>query len=501
MKRISNFLPFILLLLSICIAFLLKELPYIVNNYPYLIGFDSGRYIYNLIHRTSTSINSIDIWTEPGLNTMLVSLNSVVQLPPAVIYKVIMPLVSSITFPIIVFLYTKKITKSNIAGAYSSLFIATSTIFLNSTFDSFYRQMYSTIIFMVFLYFLQLIFIENAFKFKHIILLAILGAGIIVSHRGITILYVGSLFILFVKLFIERKFRLLKYIVILGSISIMISSIYWLVILKDNLIVLKEAIINSTKKNSGGERIIKTLKRSDNQIQGYISSISTSFLPILGVILLTIKQKFNLLTLFTIFLIVYIYFKATFSNRFLFNLELFMVVAVGVVFHYMLKNFNRKILMILFSAIILLNLMDSINITYERKPYVIEETESTAWVKKNISLTNSIIFAPDALSTIFAQLGYTTAVNDFPIEIGSGKKDSATLAELFLTNGYKDVRLLKDVHNYKFIYIVFGDWNITNPLPRAKHTIDISMWDKSKYFERLYTGDPLIRRVYLYKNI
>lgn len=496
----KKILIYLLLIISIFISIFLKTFPYFYYKYEFLIGFDSGRYTYELINKTSSSLENLNIWVEPGFNTNSVMINTYYPNDPSIYFKYILPIFISVSLITIIFLYTKKITKSNIAGIASALYLSTSLIFLNATFDSFNRQIFGTIILLILLYFIDRTIEIRNMSTREIILFALLGAGIIITHRAITLLFLIVLGLVFLNFLVKKNFVAIKKLIIIFFISLFLSSIYWVPITSQNITVLKEAFHSTANSKRSGERIIKETKREDNQIVGYITLIPTSVLVIVGLLYLFRNKNKEIITHFSLFLIAYVYLKITFSNRFLFNLDLVFAIIIGVGFYYLKSFYNKSLLVLLFTLMLLLNWTTSFNNSLNRKPYADFKTTSFKWAESSLP-EDALIFAPDALSTLFAQKNIKTSLNIYEVRIGSGDKDGAEITEDFLIFGHSDLSIVKKhFNNHKKIYVAFGQWHLTHPLPRAREMISLESWDNSPYFEKVYTGDALIYRIYKLKN-
>lgn len=316
--------------LTICIliAIGLKLLPYMVFHYDFLIGFDSGKYVYDLIHQTSTSPHFINLWVEPGLNTTLTSIQTLTNINSIDMYKYLLPVFISLMLILFIFLYTKRLTSSSTSGLVSAFYFATSSVFLNATFGSYYRQLFATVILLCFLYFLDK-FKDKLFSFKHIIFLGLLGASIIISHRAVSILLILLITITFFYFLLTKNIHNLKSLILIFTISLLFSSVYWSFIIAPNLIILNDTIMQSLSGKNGGGTTIKTNNKTDNQIFIYIRLMPMAFMAFIG-LLSSIKNKKNLLLFFILSLSLYIFAKANFSSRFLINLEILLAIFIGI---------------------------------------------------------------------------------------------------------------------------------------------------------------------------
>lgn len=492
----NKYVIYIILLLFISINIFLRVYPYVVYKYDFLIGFDSGKYVDDFRNSDSTSLDKIDLWVEPGLNTNLTVLNALVNLNPQLYFKYLLPSLFAIYSVLLVFLFSRRHNKSSIAYITSLIFFTTSPILLNSTFDSFYRQILATMIYLTFLYFIEPSIKNSQINLRTIIVSAILGAGIIMTHRAIALLFVITLFFIFWSIFRKNKKESIKIAVLL-LIALSLSSIYWLTIIKDNILILRDTLLFSFEGNSGGERVIKSLTRDDNQILGYIINYAfPASLIILSLIVSFVRRKFPLLFILSSFLILYIYFKATFANRFLFNLELFFAILIGSLFVGLNETIGKKMISILITVYFVTSFIYSIAIINARQPYIPKKTSSLEWLEKNIDADTSLIIAPAPLATIFTSIGYKTSIYEFPLKIGQ-KDDRIPKTELFLLNGDSDITLIKSLPTkYKNVYVVIGEWYLHNPLSRIDKSISLTKWEESKYFSEIYEGDGYIYRIF-----
>jgi hypothetical protein len=496
----SNIISTLIVFLFIVTNIFLRIFPYLFYEYDFLIGFDSGKYQSELVDKISVSPETVDLWVEPGLNTNLYALILLTNISASDIYRYVLPILFSITFVIMIFLISKRYSNTNIGYISSLVFFTTSPILLNSTFDSFYRQILASLLFMAFLYIVEPIYQSLKIQRSTILLLSIMGAGIIFTHRAISLLYVLSLGVLFIRFFIYQRSGCFK-IILIGFGSILLSLPYLLQILQENILVVRDTIQMSVQGTAGGERVIKTLSREDNQIVGYIKNydLSAVFI-ILSVILSLYKRQIYFVTLIMLLLIVYILGKATFSNRYIFNLELIFVISIGFIFTYLGQVLQRKLVLLFLIVYFLITCMTTIQISNTRKPYVPYRTESISWVENNINPNNSIIVAPAPLATIFTSMGYSTSIYEIPLKVGQ-KDQRIPQTEEILLYGHQDLRHLHNLTNTTDnVYIIFGEWYLYNPLSRIEQNISLSDWEQSSYFEKIYEGDGYIYRIYKLKT-
>jgi hypothetical protein len=489
------------IIISILIGVYLRISPYLINKYDFLIGFDSGKYVHDFIYGTSTSISSLDFWVEPGFNTVANSLNSLIHLQPFILFMYILPSFLVINFCLISFLLVRKLTDNSGYSVFAAFIAATSPVLLNGIFDSYYRQLFATIIFMAFLYFI-INYVEGSLTPKYpALLFGLLGGGIIVTHRAITLLY-GILLIVCIAYAWKKNMLVdFKQLILSGIGALIFSAPYWIIIGASNLHVLTDAIHHSGSAKSGGNTTLKNVTRSDNQILAYFKNVFISIFAFLG-ILISIKRRGRLYVSFVILIVVYIGLKLTFANRFLLNLDLllipFIILAIAKISH----SYSKSLAYCLIVALLTLQVITAVKISQARRPYILENDSSTIWFEKNIARGDTLIVAPDSLSTILASLGYDTAIYALPTNTKNDPDAKTIATEDFLINGYKHGATELDIGNKKYshIYVVVNSWYMNSPQPHLGGVFPDSDWQTSHYAKIIYSSNKSISRVYELKR-
>ena len=496
-----NIISIAILIAISFIGIYLRLLPYVHYKYDFLIGFDTGKYINELQNGISTNPKSIDLWVEPGLNTLLSGVRSIAGGSPKIYYEYIIPIFVSTLFIFIIYKYSLNITKSKISSFLSAVYISTSIIFLQATFGAFYRQIFASVIFLIYLYFVTKILKDNRGKvFSSLVYCTgILGAGIIFYHRAITFLFALSLVTILVstKLFTNNYKIVLKKIIAILLISIFLSAPYWMLIVPQNLQIIMDTIISSIHKSAVGASVVNNLNREENQIILYFQTIPLIVIAIIGLIKCLIsKSKSSPLILVTLVLIPYIFIRGVFSNRYILDIDIIFSIFIGRCFSHIEKYISKYILLLISTCFILINIFAAVNISLTEKPYILYLTASIEWVENNINKKDAIIVAPDALSTIFTSLGYKTAIYEFPLKTGHSD-DRILKTENLLLYGQNSSSVWKNLFpNFKKTYVIFGQYDIIHPLGRLGKPIDINSWDVSQNVDVLYKGDYFITRIY-----
>ncbi len=498
-NKIKNDYEYIILLVIYVYSIILRLYPYIINKYYFLVGFDSGRYVYELNNAISVNISSLDLWSEPGLNSTLFSIKVLSGIDGIVIYKYLVPAFCILWIIILVYKYILLITYNKNYALVGAILISNSIILSSAFFNNFYRQIFATCLYLTILYFFEKF---NNFKFnlKDISLLSILFSGVYIFHRGISLLLFLTILFIYIINYKKIDKKSLKNILLVFFLSFLLSSVYLVPIMKENIKVLIDTIIFSLRGNSGGATTIRTLSRTDNQITGYFFSIFSSIISFMGLVYLIKKNKGYVLNIGTVLLILYIYFKAVFSNRFVFNLDIFLIIYIGIGLYFLKDRIGNRTATVISLILIVVSINTGIRSVNNERPYIPFKLDSTEWVIDNIEKNDSLIIAPDALSTIFTQMGYKTLI--YELELKLGQKDTRIEdTEKFLVTGYFEAKtMMPIITRYKNVYVIFGEWNLSNPMQRTGLKINLLNWEGSDDFQKLYDGDPYIFRVYKLKN-
>lgn len=493
----SKFFSYIAIVPICGLACFFRLWPYLRYHYTYLIGFDSGKYVSDLAKNVSTSPHSLDFWVEPGLNTSINSVRALVGGTPIIYFKYIIPIIVSVMFVLCAYSLTLRVAKSQRAALFAAVYASLSPILLNATFDSYYRQIFATIMLMMILWLLCYIDQKKKYTFEQLACLALLGSGIILTHRAITLLL--GLVLGFEALRSLRNKSVIKFrhILQISAISALLATAYLVPILWGNILVLRDSIIASIRGNSGGNTTIRGTSRSSNQLVEFTRYLVMSFLPILGSIYLALKQFWRPLTLLMISLAAYIFFKANFANRFLLNLDLLLSTAAAIGVMALSRYLKKSVLLPLLFFAVVFQAYTTFTIANTRMPYIPHDTAGTEWILKNVPTSSSMIVAPDATSTILTSRGYRTAIYSFKLELGEPDQ-RIDRSNNILIHGYNNPSLLtRSFPNAKNFYVVINTWNLSNPLSSVvNQTIPLTLWKKSPYYHEVYSGDDYIYAVF-----
>ncbi len=504
---------------SICVCilviFLFALYPYIFHNYRFLIGFDAGAYQFEAnryLNSSSKLIDTILIWDEPGLFVITSYLSNVLGVSIRDTFIVLI-LLSLLLLSFFTFIFMRYLSESNVVALLSSFLVLTSSVQLGGLYKFFLKQIFAFLLFIIFILFLNKSFKEKN-RLSLFILLTILSSFILFTHRAISLLWI--LVILFhLALFIFKK-NASKVKFILGFSILAVFLIFPYVYLTFNLQVkiLYEYIINSLHSffYSEGLRDVvgDSLVRSsgvDNPLVNYFISGSAYFvfglLGLINIIADKKHEKFYSMVFIMLLLSLIAGLKFGFGARFILNLDLFLIFFAGLYFSKSLFNKPSTFTILSVFFLISLSITSMVLFSSVKAPYLTRNLEGIEFIRQNILKENALIFAPDYLQTILAQEGYLVPLNYGRLNkaVGVGEENVLDLQESddFLLYGYENLSLLTKFHLENFhVYVIFGNWDIGKPLPRAssQETLDLKKWDNSRLFKTLYRGSNEIYRIY-----
>ena len=516
-------LKLVIMLVLLIVLILIVFLPYTLNQYRFLIGFDSGLYLFETqkyLDNQGNIMDTISLWNEPGLFILTMVLNLFID-NLFLSYKLSIYLFLFL-ISVISFLISKKLTGNMNISLLVMLLMTTSLIQVNSFYLFLLKQIISFIVFLFFIYILnQELEKYNDLSYYSIFLLVLFSSFILFTHRAISFLWVLYLMFNLIYYLYKRNYHISKKLLIILILPFIIVSPYYLKIIWlqfkifSDFITLSLGSIFSSNVNRDivGVSIVKggTIQ---NPLINYLSLGGiVTVISLIGLVLVLVngkKIKIKLDFLFlTIILIVFTIFKFNFSNRFILNLDFFMIIFSGAYIYYINMNGHYKswIKVILTSLLITFLIVSSFNLAYSKKPYITHNMEGIGFINNNIPINNSLVFAPDYIDVILAQEGYETVISYYPLryDINSNAMDDKLWVrnDNFLVEGHNNLSLINDYNlSDKNIYVIFGTWNVNNPLPSSdnKKTIPLEDWDNSLYFEKIYEGNSEVFRIYKYKS-
>lgn len=493
--------------------------PYFYEDNQFLIGFDSGSYSLESIKYLYSSdkiIESISLWNEPALFvTMLplVHLTSSIKLSFIAIMWVYL-----FSLALFVFAITRRLTKNEAVSYIAAILFLTSVMQLNSIYQFFLKQMVSTILLMSFIFILTK-FNEKAIPDKRkFVLLLIISIGIIFSHRAISLLWLITIIILLAYEIRLRNYKEAKLFSLLAIAALVISLPYQLIIVKEQIIIATDFVTNSiTSLLSGsllrenvGDSLTKGVK-TVNPLVDYI--FYAKIIPLFGLLGLVISiksklyKKFPEIFILSIILVLFCLMKFTFSNRFILNLDVFLILLSALALINILSIPKKRLKIMFVFLLITLMITLSFNILSAKNSYIKQNLDGVEFISNNVTKNNSIIFAPDYIQVTLAQMGYYGAQyeDNLQINLSDGSYDWQALqkSDNFLIEGYNNLSIIEEYNlSNKEVYVIFGEWDVAHKLPRAnsEQPINLTGWDESEYYERIYSGNKEIYRIYKLKK-
>jgi len=135
-------------------------------------------------------------------------------------------------------------------------------------------------------------------------------------------------------------------------------------------------------------------------------------------------------------------------------------------------------------------------------PYITEGLEGVQWIEDNINHSDSVIFAPDYLSSDVAQLGFSVSIWDYSL-IGD-YSNPRRINEQFLLEAPSNLSFLQKFFSenpdylQKGIYVLWGTDALTKPLIYANQKIPFDQYSVSPYFRIEYSGSGDLLSIYKY---
>ena len=481
------------------------SLPYLLNDYNFSIGFDSGINLYKTI------TGEKNFWDDPLFYTFFSELNNILGINELDNY-IALPIFLILPLFLGTYLISFRLLKNRSYALLSVFIVGTSTIFIKGFYESYYKQIFASLVSIFLLYLL------SKYKEKKItyILSPLLFSVVFLSHKAIALM---TLFFVLAILFIKRKnfkeyiFNLIYFFLF----SFVITSPYILKLIPKYLTTLYESFILTLKGVSTitsvpREVVGRSLISDTGNINPFLDLIIYSpffyLMGLMGALLIkktNIKRNFGLI--FTILLLtIWALLKANFANRFIWNLSIFLLILIPLTIKKI--NTSRFIKVLIISMIILVLSINYVDYTLTRKPYIIDNIEGINFIEDNINKEGSLIIAPDYIQTSLAQKGYLVSQYYPPLNINlsTGKeidKLGMVQSDDFLVSGHSNISLLYDYNLTSYeIYVIFGEWDTTIILPRTSlnSKIILADWDNSIYFEKIYEGKSEILRVYHLKE-
>ncbi|HGE71645.1 TPA: hypothetical protein ENX78_12460 [Candidatus Poribacteria bacterium] len=522
-------LPLLVLILLI-LSVIIRILPYLTNNYFFEVGFDTG--FYQAFLRRFAESNNWDripffpyVWDyesfyiEPGffgIFALILKISNYYNLRD--FFRFVLPILFGILIPLAVFALTRHVSSNRFVGVLSSSLIALSYVQYNAINESYYRQIVASFILIVAILGFEITLKNNSNR--GIIYVSLLGGSLYVFHRPIFALFILSILVYIIINTMRRRTIIVKKSILILISSLILSAIFWFPVYEQQIDLITDVINNSKSDliavmsdqvtHGGGAKPL--LMRDGHILLTYasFSPVLVAFSLIGMLFVFRHRSPGSFLVCITLVTIVYMMLCLVFSNRYVFNLDIFICCFCGIGVFYLARwlfviKRNKRIYSIILVAFILALLVipffnTAIKYQSNVKPYITKNLEGVYWIEEFIDRNGSVLFAPDYLSADLIQLGYTVAMYDYYL----AKKDAPPIfvTEEFIVNAPSNLTYVEEFfktypdYRFKEIYVLWGSWELEAPLVYTKKKIPLSDYLESKWFVEEYSGVYEIRSIY-----
>jgi hypothetical protein len=491
-------------ILLIILGILIIMLPYIYNDYRFLLGGDSGAYVAELNKYIQSEAVKLPIsfWNEPQLFIMLKGVNLFTNLESRELYLFF----QAISIALLVFLLINigKINLSDKNIYLGLVFIISSNILSELFFQAFYRQILGTIFFLTILYYLGK-FEKDEENNKLAILVIIFSVALLITHRAISLIYFILLMIITIKYFVIKDRNRGIKIIKIAIMSLLLSSPYYILDLSTNFKVLEDTLTNSYNgiftysQHYSGKSFIQETQNLNPFVSYFFSEILIVSITLLSMLVLLYydpkKAKSFLITV--IILLLWTSLSFVFSNRLIVILHIFLCL---LFVNTILKGWNLRTYKVLLFLIVVLLTITAVNYVKNKSPYIDNDTPGLDYIENNILINDSFIIAPRPIQVILGQLGYMTPMTYE--KIGKNNKEWMDLTDEFFIYGPTNSTIIKEyIPLNKEVYIIIWDWYTKKPInDETYEVIDPLEWDNYDSLENKYVSDSGFIRIYKYNN-
>jgi len=522
------------LILIILISFLIRAIPYFTTNHVFEIGFDTGTYerlfsFYQSSERWNLLPAYPDFppayiyymkWMEPGFFVTLSASNGIINADIHWLFRFYLPAFVGAITVLIAFVAGKNLSRSYLGGWISASLAAVSYIQINAIDESYYRQIFATLIFIMSLVYIDR-YIETRNR-KDLALFTFLASGTVAYHLPVTMLAAFVYLFLFTFFIRRRERESVKNIAASAMSAVVLSSPAWAPKSEHLFDLFINAVSGSISRAStlpsgeglwsGGGAIPSLFWGFPHILIGYSYIFPALVIfSVVGYIALRQERRLHYaIPLLSIVLWIYIGLWFFFGNRFILNLDILLCIIAPVGVIYIIKCLARRfskrtvnaVAVILCAVLIVPIAAVSVESQMEKTPYITENLEAIEWMEGNISTENSVIFAPDYLSADLIQLGYLMAIWDFSLT--DNDTHPMRVAEEFMLNAPSNLSYIEHffdehpVYREKEIYVLWGTWDLDRPLVATKKLIPVDDYATSPYFECVYHGYAEILDIYRY---
>lgn len=503
-----------LLLILIFLSFFVRALPYLIYNYDYLIGFDTGIYQYlftKYVNSESWPIYfsypplksyeiSLSIWMEPGFFALNSIINKLIGLSTTSFFMYYLPFEISLIFIFLIYTIVRNLTQSSLVGFITCFLWVASPLESGLINESFYKQTMGIFVLLITIYSLQKF--ERTGKNAYLACATLFSSSMIIYHRT-ELLLLGFVYLYYIIIKIQSKeFRIIKLLLISGFLTFGISSIVWLNQLDWNLMIIKDAINMSLNPGTSlGGNIPISLRGSSNLMIDYLlnAPIILFFFIIASLDFIKSFKLTNLFFISTIFIIFLILSRAIAYNRLIYNLDVMLLIVASIGFSKFKNRLFRKNIygILIIILIIIFSIFNIISIQKERAPYIPYKNENFEWIHNNIDANKSIIFTSDWLSTVLKSEGYRVAYYEDLFEDPHytyvvAKNENF---EVLYNGNFSNIQKY-NLFTIDTAYFIWSKWDETHPFYQLNKTINPKIYENNQEMKKVYDEDI---KVYMYK--
>lgn len=523
-------IPLIFIALT-SVAIVLRLLPYLIHDYYFVVGFDTGMYMrLTSFYVESDSWSILPAYPELPLAYssyisqvdagFLVFSASIVKFSGMDIiwfFKYYLPAFVTTFSALVCFIAGNHIAKSPVGGLVAVALFSFSYVQMDSLNESYHRLVIATLLIVLASVLLDK-FVETS-KRNYLASSMLLFAGTIAYHISAVIMVFIITVFATSYLAYKKDAEKLRYLSFGTIIMLLVSSIVWYPKLPDYLNVLWATIEKSIWRSStlfsgegfwlAGGGVPELFRDYSHIILGY-ADVFTALIILVIVsyaILWFTKRMSMVLPFVSIFLWIYISMWFFYGNRMLTLLDLLICTIIPVVFVFIL-SIKTKMPYVKVAALALASLSlispFTIAVQYqaEKAPYIVNNMEGVEWIVDNIDAESSIIFAPDYISIDLLQIGYDMAIWDFtltdqtvhPLRTAEEFMLMSPTNETYLLEFFSENPRYRDLN----IYVIWGEADADRPLISSKQLIPISDYRTSDNFVQRYHGRAEILEVYQY---
>jgi hypothetical protein len=514
----------------ILLSVLVRVFPYLTNNYDFEIGYDTGLYerfvdFYNAgpwdnlpaYPDLPPAYQPIVSSVEPGFFVVASAATSMSGADVQWLFRYYFPSIAGISLVLVTFVAGRAITRKDFGGVFAASLVAVSYVQVWAVNESYYRQIFAT-----FLLLLSLVYLDRYMEGRNrrnLIAFTLLASGTVAFHMPVALLVAMILTFLFLYFGLTKRKDLIKPLMASTAGIVILSIPSWAPRLNDLLSMLVTAATQSTWRAStlltgrglweAGGAIPGILWSFPHVLVGYIIIFCpVTIMAIAGYIVLRKQRKLHYaIPALSLILWVYIGFWLFFGNRMLIDLDLLLCVISPLGLVYLFARYKspprRWLLVALVVSVVFLANLTIVTIYQQQNgPYITSGLEGVQWMEDNMNHSDSVVFAPDYLSSNVAQLGFSVSIWDYSL-VGD-YSSPRRINEQFLLEAPSNLSFLQKFFSenpgylQKDIYVLWGTDDLTKPLTYANQKIPFDQYSVSPYFRIEYNGSGDLLSIYKY---